>query len=454
MDMFSRRDLLAGAAAAAGAAQTRNTPPRRPNFVLFLADDLGCHDLGAWGATDLKTPHIDALASGGARFTNWYSAAPVCAPARASLLTGRYPIRCGVPDNGPALAPEEQTIASVLRPAGYASELFGKWHLGFTPETWPNSHGFDRFFGFLSGCIDFYSHRFYWSDPRIVNYHDLWRDRTEVFEDGQYATELFTREAVRFIRDHRSQPFFCYVPYNAVHYPMHAPRQYVERFPGLPPERRMYAAMLSAMDDGVGQITRTLRELGLLENTLMMFTADNGATREARAGLDQQPATAGSNRPFRGNKFSVFDGGMHVPMIMHWPGVIPRGTVNEIGSHLDLLPTVAKAAGASLPADRTLDGFDALPLATSGARSPHEAIYWSQGGQLAVRRGPWKLVQNGVTYDGTPQGNQPLTGEDAVFLSNLAQDPGETANLRRQHPQMVDELMTATQRWLDAVKKR
>jgi arylsulfatase A-like enzyme len=452
--MFSRRDLLIGAAGAAAFAQTRDASARRPNVVLFLADDLGCHDLGSWGAADLKTPNIDALASNGTRFTNWYAAAPVCAPSRASLLTGRYPIRCGVPDNGPALSPAEQTIASVLRPAGYATGLFGKWHLGSTPETWPNSHGFDRFFGFYSGCIDFFSHRYYWGDPRVVNYHDLWRDRTEVFEDGQYATELFTREAVQFIRDHRSQPFFCFVPYNAVHYPMHAPRQYLARFPGLPPERQMYAAMLAAMDDGVGQVVRTLRELRLLENTLVIFTADNGATREARAGLNQRPATAGINDPFRGNKFSVFDGGMHVPMIMQWPGVIPnRKVVREIGSHLDLMPTIVKATGANLPADRTFDGFDALPLAVSGERSRHDGIYWSQGGQLGVRRGQWKLVQKGKTYDGTPQGNQPLSGEDAVFLSNLPDDPGESVNLRRKHPQVVDELMTMTQRWLMNVKK-
>ena len=194
--MLSRREWMAGAMAAGAAAQTRPSTTRKPNIILFLADDLGCHDLGCWGAADLKTPHIDALAAGGTRFTNWYAAAPVCAPSRASLLTGRHPIRCGVPDNGPALPPEEQTIGTVLKRAGYATGLFGKWHLGSTPETVPNAHGFDRFFGFHSGCIDYFSHRFYWGE----NYHDLWRDRTEVFADGQYSTELFTREAVQFVR--------------------------------------------------------------------------------------------------------------------------------------------------------------------------------------------------------------------------------------------------------------
>ncbi|MDE3167792.1 MAG: sulfatase-like hydrolase/transferase, partial [Acidobacteriota bacterium] len=264
--MITRREWLAVAAASAASAQPRTPASGKPNVVLILADDLGCHDLGCLGAGDLKTPHIDALAAEGTRFTNWYAAAPVCAPSRASLLTGRYPIRCGVPDNGPPLAPSEQTIAQVVKGAGYATGIFGKWHLGATPETDPNGHGFDRFFGFHSGCIDFYSHRYYWGEPRLANYHDLWRDRTEIFEDGQYTTEMFAREAVAFIREHRADPFFCYLPFNAVHYPIHAPRKYVERFADLAPERRMYAAMLSALDDGVGQVVQTLRELRLLDH--------------------------------------------------------------------------------------------------------------------------------------------------------------------------------------------
>jgi len=452
---LTRRSFLTSASTAAAAAQVRTPAARPPNFVLFLADDLGCHDVGAWGASDLKTPNIDALSSSGVRFANWYAAAPVCAPSRAGLLTGRYPIRAGVPNNGPPLAPTEQTIASLLKPAGYATGIFGKWHLGSTADTCPNAHGFDRFFGFHSGCIDYYSHRYYWGEPSTVNYHDLWRDRTEVFEDGQYSTELFAREAVRFLRDNRSNPFFLYLPFNAVHYPMHAPRQYVERFPGLDPERRMYAAMLSAADDAVGQVMRTLRELRLVDNTLVFFTGDNGATREARAGLNQKPAAAGNNAPFRGNKFSAFDGGMHVPMIMNWPAAIPKGQVRQqIGSHLDVLPTICKAAGVAAPSDRTMDGFDALPMAVSGAESHHDAIYWSSGGQLAVRRGQWKLVKNGKTFDGTPEGSQALAGDDALFLSNVVDNPGESKNLRHQFPAVVDELDTMAEAWLRSVRNR
>jgi arylsulfatase A-like enzyme len=211
--------------------------------------------------------------------------------------------------------------------------------------------------------------------------------------------------------------------------------------------------MMAAADDAVGQVLRTLRESRLLDNTLVFFTADNGASREPRAGLDQKPAIAGLNTPFRGNKFSAFDGGMHVPMIMNWPGTIPRGQVSShIGSHLDLLPTICKAAGVAPPPDRTMDGFDALPMAVSGATSKHDAIFWSSGGQLAVRRGKWKLVQNGRIFDGTPQGSQPLQGDDALFLSNLEDDPGESKNLRHQYPAVLDELQTLGDQWLRSVK--
>jgi arylsulfatase A-like enzyme len=454
--MFSRRDFLTSAAAASALAQTRSSG-RKPNFVIFLADDLGCHDIGAWGATDLRTPNIDGLAASGVRFTNWYAAAPVCAPSRAALLTGRYPIRAGVPNNGPPLQPSEKTIASLLKPAGYATGLFGKWHLGNTPDTVPNSHGFDRFVGFHTGCIDYYSHRYYWgerSNPPLVNYHDLWHDRTELFEDGQYSTELFAREAAQFIRDYRATPFFIYLPFNGVHYPMHAPKKYVDRFGDLEPERRMYAAMLSAVDDAVGLVMRTLREARVAENTLVFFSADNGATREARAGLNQQPAKGGSNLPFRGNKFSAFDGGMHVPMIMNWPTVIPKGQVlRQIGNHVDLLPTICTAAGVAVPNDRTMDGWDALPMALSGAASKHDAIFWSLGGQLAVRRGSWKLVKNGKTYDGTPAGEKALEGDDSVFLSNVDEDPGESKNLRHQNPAKADELLTLAEKWEADVKR-
>jgi len=446
---ISRREFIAAAAPAfLPAAATR-----RPNFVVIVADDLGCHDLGCLGAADLKTPHIDALAASGARFVNWYSNAPVCAPARSSIMTGRFPLRAGVPVNGKDLAPTHKTIASLLKPLGYATGCIGKWHLGGTPQTDPNAHGFDYYYGFHSGCVDYYSHRYYWGGANLVNYHDLWRNRTEIFEDGQYLTERIAAEARQFIVQHRANPFFLYAPFNGPHYPMHAPEKYVKRFAGLDPERRMYAAMVAAVDDGVGEIMAAVKQAGLTDNTLVVFVGDNGATTEKRAGLNQDFAHAGSNGPFRGFKFSLFDGGMHVPGIMSWPGTIPpRQQIHELAMSMDILPTLCKAAGALLPDGYTVDGSDILPVAASQAKSPHPSIFWAQNGQLATRKGKWKLVLDGALHDRTEDGGK-MKGDDAVFLSNLEVDPGETTNLRHKHPEVVDDLSTGLHRWFDALSR-
>ncbi len=448
---ISRRELIAMAAAPAllPAAADR----RRPNFIVFVADDLGCHDLGCLGASDLKTPHIDALAASGARFANWYSNAPVCAPSRSSIMTGRFPIRAGVPINGPALDLRHKTIAALLKPQGYSTGCVGKWHLGSTPQNDPNAHGFDYYYGFHAGCVDYYSHRYYWGEKaNQVNYHDLWRNRTEIFEDGQYLTERIAAEAKQFVLQRKAEPFFLYVPFNAPHYPMHAPEKYVKRFPGLDPERRMYAAMVAALDDGIGEVIEAVKQAGLLENTLVTLVGDNGATTEKRAGLDQDFAHAGSNGPFRGFKFSLFDGGMHVPGLMSWPGVIPpRQVVREVAMSMDILPTICKAAGAPLPTAYAIDGSDILPVAASQAKSPHQALYWAQNGQLATRRGPWKLVLDGKLFDRTDDGG-PMKGDDAVFLSNLEDDPGESTNLRHKRPELVDELSTSLHSWFAGLK--
>jgi arylsulfatase A-like enzyme len=452
---LSRREMLAGTMAASGIAAASKASARvsgKPNVLVILMDDLGLHDLGFLGATDLKTPNIDSLVRSGARFTNWYSNAPVCAPARAALQTGRVPLRAGVPNNGTPLPPTERTIPSLLKPAGYRTALIGKWHLGDTPDTVPNARGYDYFYGFHAGCTDYYSHRFYWGDPRIPNYHDLWRNRDEIFEDGQYLTERIGDEAVQFIEG-GPEPFFLCTTFNAVHYPMHAPRKYVGRFPGLGQERQMYAAMLSAADDSIGRILGAIDRAGQRQNTLVFFLGDNGATTEKRAGLHGQIATAGKNSPFRGYKFSVFDGGMHVPGVMSWPGTIPAGqTIHEIVMTADILPTACAVAGVDAPKDRVIDGRNALPIAASGAKSTHETIFWANGHQLAVRRGKWKLVIDGIVHDGTQEGNKPLTGEDALFLSDLDQDPGESHNLRHEQPELLDQLSTAAHQWLEEVK--
>jgi arylsulfatase A-like enzyme len=442
---MTRRSFAAAGLATLAAAQTG----RRPNFIVILLDDLGCMDLGCYGAKDLQTPNIDQLAASGVRFTNWYSNASVCAPARASLMTGRYPAHAGVPTNGGRLSMEQPILPVLLKTAGYKTGLVGKWHLGVRDDAAPNDRGFDQFYGFHSGCVDFYSHRFYWGEPRIANYHDLFRNKTEIWEDGQYLTERISQEAVKFIERHKDEPFFLYAAFNAPHYPMHAPDQYLARFAHLPLERRIYAAMISAVDDGIGAITKTLAQHGLADKTCIVFAGDNGATTERRASLDGlAAATAGINKPYRGSKFSLFDGGMHVPGIVTWPGALPSGEVrDQVVMTMDVLPTICRAAGVSIQAGKKPDGADILSVAKSGSPSPHEAIFWAQGPQLAVRRGPWKLVLNGRTYDGTEDGNKNLTGEDAMFLSDLSQDPGETTNLRRKHAELVDELATLAHKW-------
>lgn len=446
--VVSRRTLLGGALAATQVKMLPGAAPGKPNVIVILFDDLGMHDFGHLGAADLRTPNIDRLADGGTVCRNWYSNAPVCAPARSTLMTGRVPIRAGVPNNGQALRPSEKTIASVLKSSGYSTGLTGKWHLGSTPDTVPNAHGFDYFYGFLEGCVDYYSHRYYWGEPKRANFHDLWRNREEIFEDGRYLTERIGEEAVSFITQKRESPFFLYTAFNAVHYPMHAPEKYLQRFPNLPPERRMYAAMLSAADDMVGAMVSALERTGQRERTLIFMLGDNGATTERRAGLRQNIATAGNNAPFRGFKFSAFDGGMHVPALVNWPGVVPGGQVNhEILMTADILPTVCHVTGARAPGDRTIDGRNIWPVLTAAAKLPHEFVAWAQGPQLAIRKGKWKLVKNGVVHDGTPAGEKPLEGEDAVFLSDVEQDPGESRNLRRQHPEVTDELQTLMEKW-------
>jgi len=445
---LSRRTLLQGAVAATQIPARQVGNAQKPNVIVILFDDLGLHDFGFLGANDLRTPNIDRLASSGVVCRNWYSNAPVCAPARSALMTGRNPMRAGVPDNGHPLRPSEKTIASLLKESGYATALIGKWHLGSSADTVPNAHGFDYFYGFHEGCVDYYSHRFYWGEPKRANFHDLWRNREEIFEDGQYLTERIGEEAAAFIAHQREQPFFLYTAFNAVHYPMHAPQKYLERFPDLPPERRMYAAMLAAADDMVGGIVAALERTGQRERTLIFLLGDNGATTERRAGLNQEFATAGRNTPFRGYKFSAFDGGMHVPALVNWPGHLSGGRrIDRILMTADILPTVAQLPGAKLPNDRTFDGGDIWPVLTADAPSPHEHVAWAQGPQLAIRKGKWKLVLNGVTHDRTPAGQKPLEGEDAVFLSDLEQDPGESQNLRRRHPEVVDELQTLLSQW-------
>ncbi len=469
MSLQTRRGFLKRAGAAAVSAQfpavefvgqhEKDKHMKQPNFIVFLTDDQGYGDLSCMGATDFRTPHLDALAASGVRFTDWYANAPICSPTRASLLTGRYPGNAGVRSilaghrTASGLPPSVPTIATALKKLGYQTAMFGKWHLGLAEECRPHRHGFDEWFGFMAGCVDYYSHIFYWgmADGRTDPTHDLWEGSREVYENGQYLTESITQRAVDFIRRaaESDRPFFLYVPYNAPHYPMHAPEKYLNRFPELPWDRRIMAAMLSAVDDGVGAITGELARQGITEDTLVFFQSDNGPSRETRNWLDgtKDPYYGGTTGRLKGHKFSLYEGGVRVPALMSWPGHIPAGQVLDgAGASMDIFPTLLNAAGGD-PADYELDGRDVLPMAAEGAPSPHEHIFWEIGDQTAARGGKWKLVLNGRLVEGAPP-------EDDVHLANLEEDMGEKRNLKDEEPEVAAELTNAAVTWREGIEQR
>lgn len=433
-------------------------PDPRPNVIVFLTDDQGYGDLSCMGATDFRTPHLDRLAASGVRFTDLYSNSPVCSPSRAALLTGRYPGNAGVRAilgghrTATGLLPEVPTLASELGRAGYHTAMFGKWHLGLAPACRPERHGFQHWFGFMAGCIDYYSHIFYWGQKGGTDpLHDLWEDGREVWRNSEYFTDMIAERAVRWVREaaQAPEPFLLYVPWNAPHYPMHAPAHYVDRFPHLSPDRRIMAAMLSAVDDGVGAIQAECERQGILRNTLVFFMSDNGPSRETRNWLDgtPDPYYGGSAGRLKGHKFSLYDGGIRVPGILSWPERIPAGQVlSEPVAAMDLFPTVLAAAGLD-PADYALDGRDLGPLVTQGQALAERDILWEMDDQTAVRRGRWKLVLNGRLVESAPP-------EDAVHLADLEADMGERVNLAAVHPSIIASLTHAAIVWREGIEQR
>lgn len=448
-----RRDFLctstsaALAAACMGLTQKAHPAPR-PNFIIFYTDDHGFGDIGCFGA-EFATPKMDALAASGVRFTQWYSNSPVCSPSRASLLTGRYPQRAGVPEilggrGSDGLPNDQLTLAEALKPLGYRTGIIGKWHLGGKEYCIPTARGFDEFYGHLGGCIDYYSHLFIWGTS--TPHHDLWRNTEEIWENGTYFTHLITREAKRFLNDNKDRPFFLYVPYNAPHYPLHAPPEYFDRFPQLPAPRRHLAATVAAVDDSMGEIVSWVDTLGLRENTLIFFQSDNGPSNEVRNFLSREPDKlylGGSAGVFRGHKASLFEGGIHVPAFLSWPGVIPAGkTIGELGAAMDIFPTFLNLAGGAVPEDYPLDGRDILAMAQGKARSPHDYLCWEYGKQRAVRNGRWKLTLNAkLDFN--------RAADESIFLADLNADPGESTNLADRHPDKVRELRGILAAWIN-----
>ncbi len=416
--------LSVGVATTALATDESNTTP---NVLLIVADDLGSVDLGCYGSRDLVTPHLDGLAGRGVRFEQFYVAAPICSPSRAAFLTGRTPQRAQLTTNsGDGGMPTAQlTLAELFHDAGYRTGLIGKWHLGKLPESDPLGQGFDEFFGHLGGCIDNYSHFFYWHGP---NRHDLWRDRTEHFEDGAYFPDLMVREANRFLEENWNQPFFLYLPFNTPHYPLQAEQQFVAMYADMEDEkRRRYAPFVTSLDAKVGQVLDRLDELQLREKTLVIFLSDHGHSVEERTF-----GGGGSAGPFRGHKGTLWEGGLRVPCIVSWPGRIPEGEVRgQVASSMDLLPTLCELCAIALP-DRVLDGSSITGLLRDGnADSPHEVLHWQFYNSWAVREGNWKLVQE----------------KGGPFLSNMEEDVSETRNLAADHPEIVTRLTRMHEVW-------
>lgn len=410
----------------------------RPNVLLILADDQGTLDAKCYGSGDLHTPHLDGLARDGVRFSQFYVGAPVCSPSRAALLTGRCPQRAGVPGNVPSEAgragmPTEQvTLAEVLKGAGYRTALVGKWHLGTIPECSPNAQGFDAFFGFKAGCIDNWSHFFYWSGP---HFHDLHDDEEEVYEDGLHFTRLMVREAKRFLEEKSDRPFFLYLPFNIPHYPLQPYGEYREMYAGkdMPWQRREYAAWVATMDDAIGEVLAELDRLELADDTLVVFLSDHGHSIEVRANNG-----GGSAGQFRGHKFTLWEGGIRVPCIARFPGRIAAGEVrDQVATSMDWYPTICRYCEVELPG-HVLDGKDITSAIESpDAPTPHDVIHWESGSQWAVRRGAWKLV---ATADKKTDGRE-------LFLSDMNKDATETENLTESHPEVVAKLQELHEEW-------
>lgn len=423
---------------------------RPPNIVVITADNLGYSDIGCYGNPTNKTPHLDRLATEGVRLTSFYTAGATCTVSRAALLTGRYPQRIGlnhqlsVEENrsGVGLPHRERLIPQYLKPLGYATGCFGKWNIGFAPGSRPTERGFNEFLGHRSGNMDYYTHVY-------AGEHDLYRGTEPAYVDG-YATDLFAGAAVDFMRRHRDQPFFLYVPLNAVHYPAarnkapgrpnvwQAPPEFFRLYGYSPEEddpKKRYQATVTALDAGVGQVLAAIDELQLTGDTLVVFYSDNGAFMMPDKGLE-----VATNRPLRSGGNTLWEGGIRVVGLVRWPGRIEPGTVvDQPIISLDLLPMFLRAAGTGLPANVVLDGRDPMATLSAGADSPHDALYWKYLDYSAVRSGRYKLIRE--------------ADNQAFQLYDVENDIGETRDLAASKPDVVRELEERFAQWLASVSE-
>lgn len=409
----------------------------RPNIILIMADDLGYGSLGCYGSKEIKTPHIDHLATNGVRFTDYHSNGALCTPTRAALMTGRYQQRCAsVPDeelspvfrqqrkeNLPqrwawGISKDELTLAELLRQNGYRTGLIGKWHLGYDSKFHPMNDGFDEFRGFVGGNVDYHTHIAEYGLKQL----DWWQDK-EIENETGYTTDLLTKYATDFIARNKDKPFFLYLAHAAPHSPWQGRDASKKKSP-----QETYKEMIEILDDSVGTITAALRENHLEKNTLLIFCSDNGGA---------PPPRISANGALKGKKGSLHEGGHRVPMIASWPGVIAAGKTNsQTVMTMDFFPTFAELAGATTPQGHQLDGTDIMPRMKEDSKSTDRILHWLHGDSWAVRKGAWKLIGK---------------GKDAFTLVNLENDMEEKTNHLKQEPELVAELMKLHQQWIESV---
>lgn len=400
-----------------------------PHIVFILADDMGWADVGYHGS-EIETPNIDRLAREGVRFRQHY-VMPTCTPTRVGFMTGRYPSRYGVtsPAYGKIFDDDTVTVAEALRRRGYRTSISGKWHMGSPPQWTPLKYGFDSSYGYFHGQIDPYTHH-YKTGVRS------WHRNDEYIEEEGHATDLITDEAVRVIESKHDKPFFLYVAYSVPHFPLDEPDEWDARYEERikEPSRRWLAASITHMDHGIGRIVKALDRCGLREDTLVVFVSDNGgqkswhSTEQYKGRYADKPHTAlGDNRPLRGWKGDLYEGGIRVPALANWPGVLKPGECNASVHIVDWMPTLCALAGCSPQKDFQWDGCNVWPAIRDGAAVPKSrSLYWKAPNFSAVRQGDWKLIAA-------------RSGDD-VQLYDLASDPYETKDLAREHPQRVSQL--------------